>query len=82
MHLYKYTIEIVKRILINFNENFNIKLIFNYFFYYSGVSPGPNTGVSIPKPLDSTIRARRLMKEYKEIQKIQTARPDPIFTVS
>lgn len=57
-----------------------IKLICNYF-YYSGVSPSPNTGVSIPKPLDSTIRARRLMKEYKEIQKIQTARPDPIFTV-
>lgn len=49
-------------------------------FLLSGVSPSP--GVSIPKPLDSTIRARRLMKEYKEIQKIQTARPDPIFTVS
>lgn len=64
-----------------FKENFIIKLISNYF-YYSGVSPSPNTGVSIPKPLDSTIRARRLMKEYKEIQKIQTARPDPIFTVS
>lgn len=28
-----------------------------------------------------TIRQRRLMKELREIQKLQSARPDPIFTV-
>lgn len=44
-----------------------------------GVSPSPNNGVT--KPIDTTIRARRLMKEYKEIQRLQSLRPDPIFTV-
>lgn len=28
-----------------------------------------------------TVRARRLMKELKEIQRLQTNRPDPVFTV-
>lgn len=46
-----------------------------------GVSPASNTSVTIPKQVDTTIRARRLMKEYREIQKIQSLRPDPIFTV-
>ncbi|GAB0087137.1 Ubiquitin-conjugating enzyme E2Q-like protein CG4502 [Sergentomyia squamirostris] len=46
-----------------------------------GVSPSPSAGpVQIPKAIDTTIRARRLMKEYREIQR-QSSRPDPIFTV-
>ncbi|XP_055684392.1 ubiquitin-conjugating enzyme E2Q-like protein CG4502 isoform X2 [Lutzomyia longipalpis] len=46
-----------------------------------GVSPSPaGPQVQIPKAIDTTIRARRLMKEYREIQK-QSTRPEPIFTV-
>lgn len=44
-----------------------------------GISPSPNN--TVPKPVDTTIRARRLMKEYKEIQRLQGLRADPIFTV-
>lgn len=54
------------------------KLLF--IFFYSGISPSPNSTVS--KPVDVTIRARRLMKEYNEIKRIQSLRNDPIFTVS
>ncbi|KAI4464149.1 ubiquitin-conjugating enzyme e2 [Holotrichia oblita] len=32
-------------------------------------------------PWSKTVRARRLMKEFKDLQKVQTSRPDPIFTV-
>ncbi|KAL5279120.1 UBE2QL1 family protein [Megaselia abdita] len=48
-----------------------------------GVSPAP-TPSSKPSGkhvTESTIRARRLMKEYKEIQKIQFRSQKPIFTV-
>ncbi|XP_055639210.1 ubiquitin-conjugating enzyme E2Q-like protein 1 isoform X2 [Toxorhynchites rutilus septentrionalis] len=47
------------------------------------VAPTSNSVVSVPtpKPLDTTIRSRRLMKELKEIQRIQHSRPEPYFTV-
>lgn len=53
----------------------------HYVIYFCrGISPSPNNAVT--KPTDTTIRARRLMKEYKEIQRLQSLRADPIFTVS
>ncbi|XP_062547060.1 ubiquitin-conjugating enzyme E2Q-like protein 1 [Armigeres subalbatus] len=47
------------------------------------VAPSNNSlvNVSVPKPLDTTIRSRRLMKELKEIERIQHSRSDPYFTV-
>lgn len=30
----------------------------------------------------AAVRTRRLMKELKEIQRLQNSRPDPLFTVS
>lgn len=32
-------------------------------------------------PINKTVRARRLMKEFKDLQKLQNSRPDPVFTV-
>ncbi|XP_022901013.1 ubiquitin-conjugating enzyme E2Q-like protein 1 isoform X2 [Onthophagus taurus] len=32
-------------------------------------------------PSSKTVRARRLMKEYKDLQRIQNSRPDPVFSV-
>ena len=37
--------------------------------------------MSINPAPDFSVRARRLMKEYKEIQKIQNCKSDPVFTV-
>ena len=37
--------------------------------------------MSINPAPDFSVRARRLMKEYKEIQKIQSCKSDPVFTV-
>lgn len=47
------------------------------------VAPTNNNvvNVPVPKPLDTTIRSRRLMKELKEIERIQHSRSDPYFTV-
>ncbi|GLV37797.1 uncharacterized protein CBL_06501 [Carabus blaptoides fortunei] len=45
--------------------------------YRDSVSPA---GGSLPSS-PAGIRARRLMKELKEIQRLQTNRPDPVFTV-
>nr|XP_029729298.1 LOW QUALITY PROTEIN: ubiquitin-conjugating enzyme E2Q-like protein 1 [Aedes albopictus] len=47
------------------------------------VAPSNNSlvNVPVPKPLDTTIRSRRLMKELKEIERIQHSRSDPYFTV-
>lgn len=48
--------------------------------FCSGISPSTNTKQF--KPKDTTIRAKRLMKEFKEIQKSQKPWSDSIFTVS
>ncbi|EAA10232.4 AGAP008575-PA [Anopheles gambiae str. PEST] len=47
------------------------------------VAPTTTTMVHVPvsKPLDTTIRSRRLMKELKEIERLQHSRTDPCFTV-
>lgn len=47
------------------------------------VAPSNNSLVNVPvsKPIDTTIRSRRLMKELKEIERIQHSRSDPYFTV-
>jgi len=45
-----------------------------------GVSPSTKP-IGFGKPIDTTIRTRRLMKEFKEIQRIQNIRPNPVFTV-
>lgn len=45
------------------------------------VAPSNNSIVPVPKPLDTTIRSRRLMKELKEIERLQHSRPEPYFTV-
>ncbi|XP_053695227.1 ubiquitin-conjugating enzyme E2Q-like protein 1 [Sabethes cyaneus] len=47
------------------------------------VAPSNNSvvNVTVPKPLDTTIRSRRLMKELKEIERLQHSRSDPYFTV-
>ncbi|KAL9928576.1 ubiquitin-conjugating enzyme E2Q-like protein 1 isoform 1-T4 [Glossina fuscipes fuscipes] len=42
------------------------------------IKPQQNGLKTVP---DLNIRARRLMKEYKEIQKIQNSKKDPVFTV-
>ncbi|XP_052894723.1 ubiquitin-conjugating enzyme E2Q-like protein 1 [Anopheles moucheti] len=41
----------------------------------------PMVNVPVSKPLDTTIRSRRLMKELKEIERLQHSRTDPCFTV-
>ncbi|XP_077284842.1 ubiquitin-conjugating enzyme E2Q-like protein 1 isoform X2 [Arctopsyche grandis] len=41
---------------------------------------GKQKGAEAPPPPKS-VRARRLMKEFKEMQRLQQSRPDPIFTV-
>ncbi|CAD7079637.1 unnamed protein product [Hermetia illucens] len=48
-----------------------------------GVSPATSSAPSSAptKSAEKTIRARRLMKEYREIQKIQHSNANPIFTV-
>lgn len=38
--------------------------------------------MSINPAPDFSVRARRLMKEYKEIQKIQNCKSNPVFTVN
>ncbi|XP_055544867.1 ubiquitin-conjugating enzyme E2Q-like protein 1 [Wyeomyia smithii] len=47
------------------------------------VAPSNNSvvNVPVPKPLDTTIRSRRLMKELKEIERLQHSRSEPYFTV-
>uniref|UniRef100_A0A182SW48 E2 ubiquitin-conjugating enzyme n=1 Tax=Anopheles maculatus TaxID=74869 RepID=A0A182SW48_9DIPT len=47
------------------------------------VAPATTPMVNVPasKPLDTTIRSRRLMKELKEIERLQHSRTDPCFTV-
>ncbi|XP_063701653.1 ubiquitin-conjugating enzyme E2Q-like protein 1 isoform X2 [Culicoides brevitarsis] len=45
------------------------------------ISPTSKLGVPVPKPIDTTIRSRRLMKEFKEIQRTQHSKPSPAFTV-
>uniref|UniRef100_A0A182YPT3 E2 ubiquitin-conjugating enzyme n=1 Tax=Anopheles stephensi TaxID=30069 RepID=A0A182YPT3_ANOST len=47
------------------------------------VAPTTTPMVNVPpsKPLDTTIRSRRLMKELKEIERLQHSRTDPCFTV-
>ncbi|KAK4880415.1 hypothetical protein RN001_008561 [Aquatica leii] len=32
-------------------------------------------------PCSKTVRSRRLMKEFKDLQRLQNSRPDPVFTV-
>uniref|UniRef100_A0A182U6H1 E2 ubiquitin-conjugating enzyme n=1 Tax=Anopheles melas TaxID=34690 RepID=A0A182U6H1_9DIPT len=51
--------------------------------FSSVVAPTTTTMVHVPvsKPLDTTIRSRRLMKELKEIERLQHSRTDPCFTV-
>uniref|UniRef100_A0A182VSE1 E2 ubiquitin-conjugating enzyme n=1 Tax=Anopheles minimus TaxID=112268 RepID=A0A182VSE1_9DIPT len=41
----------------------------------------PMVNVPVSKPLDTTIRSRRLMKELKEIERLQHSRTEPCFTV-
>ncbi|XP_039439956.1 ubiquitin-conjugating enzyme E2Q-like protein 1 [Culex pipiens pallens] len=45
------------------------------------VAPSTTSLVPITKPLDTTIRSRRLMKELKEIERLQHSRAEPYFTV-
>ncbi|XP_050086351.1 ubiquitin-conjugating enzyme E2Q-like protein CG4502 [Anopheles aquasalis] len=47
------------------------------------VAPTSTVMVNVPtsKPLDTTIRSRRLMKELKEIERLQHSRTEPCFTV-
>lgn len=45
------------------------------------VAPSNASIVPVPKPLDTTIRSRRLMKELKEIERLQHSRAEPYFTV-
>ncbi|XP_053672983.1 ubiquitin-conjugating enzyme E2Q-like protein 1 [Anopheles nili] len=47
------------------------------------VAPTSTAMVNVPvsKPLDTTIRSRRLMKELKEIERLQHSRTEPCFTV-
>ncbi|XP_058057656.1 ubiquitin-conjugating enzyme E2Q-like protein 1 [Anopheles bellator] len=47
------------------------------------VAPSSTAMVPVPvtKPLDTTIRSRRLMKELKEIERLQHSRAEPYFTV-
>uniref|UniRef100_A0A1Q3FVY7 E2 ubiquitin-conjugating enzyme n=2 Tax=Culex tarsalis TaxID=7177 RepID=A0A1Q3FVY7_CULTA len=45
------------------------------------VAPSTTSIVPVPKPLDTTIRSRRLMKELKEIERLQHSRAEPYFTV-
>ncbi|XP_049548591.1 ubiquitin-conjugating enzyme E2Q-like protein CG4502 [Anopheles darlingi] len=47
------------------------------------VAPTSTPMVNVPasKPLDTTIRSRRLMKELKEIERLQHSRTEPCFTV-
>lgn len=49
---------------------------------FSAISPSPNNKYSVKKHSDVTIRTKRLMKEYREIQKSQHSRKDSTFTVS
>lgn len=54
-------------------------------FAFSRVSPATSRmvkSVNIQHAPDHSIRARRLMKEYKEIQKVHNSKKDPVFTVS
>lgn len=73
----------------------SIVMVWSGAYYYRvmllftsrGVSPAPapsrhgTVAMKIPPPMDNTIRARRLLKEYREIQKIQNASSSPNFTV-
>ncbi|XP_038109267.1 ubiquitin-conjugating enzyme E2Q-like protein 1 [Culex quinquefasciatus] len=45
------------------------------------VAPSTTSLVPMTKPLDTTIRSRRLMKELKEIERLQHSRAEPYFTV-
>ncbi|XP_058120889.1 ubiquitin-conjugating enzyme E2Q-like protein 1 [Anopheles ziemanni] len=47
------------------------------------VAPTTTAMMNVPvsKPLDTTIRSRRLMKELKEIERLQHSRAEPCFTV-
>uniref|UniRef100_A0AAG5DIT0 E2 ubiquitin-conjugating enzyme n=1 Tax=Anopheles atroparvus TaxID=41427 RepID=A0AAG5DIT0_ANOAO len=47
------------------------------------VAPTSTAMMNVPvsKPLDTTIRSRRLMKELKEIERLQHSRAEPCFTV-
>ena len=48
----------------------------------SGISQSPNVGLPVVPKVDTTIRAKRLMKEFKEIIKSQSGRAEPIFSVN
>lgn len=47
---------------------------------YSSISP--STSKKVANKDETTIRTKRLMKEYKEIQRVQFAKEEPQFTVS
>lgn len=49
--------------------------------FASAKSNSRKTNEDHQPPWSKTVRARRLMKEYKDLQKSQGARADPIFTV-
>ena len=51
-------------------------------FYSSGITQSPNVGLPVVPKVDTTIRAKRLMKEFKEIVKSQNGRAEPIFSVN
>ncbi|CAO1349880.1 unnamed protein product [Diamesa hyperborea] len=46
-----------------------------------GISQSPNVSLPVVPKVDTTIRAKRLMKEFKEIVKSQSGRAEPIFSV-
>lgn len=50
-------------------------------FICRGISPSTNNKSTSKKAKDITIRTKRLMKEFKEIQKSQHMQDNPAFTV-